>query len=130
MSLDIDGSLAWLYHCRKIQLTSSQDESMLRLHPYLLQSSFCRRPTYPPNLPKYERAEITDCIKNLFQGKTWKYRIPGLHLFLHLKIGTDTHSSDRRYGVTRSSSGSQYTRMYTPNNYLIFGPTSSLAQHQ
>ena len=48
MSLNTDGSLAWLYHSRKIQGTSSYDESMLRLHPYLLQSSFCRGPTYPP----------------------------------------------------------------------------------
>ena len=37
-----------------------------------------------------------NCAKNLFQGKTWKTKIPGLHLYCHRKIGTYQLSSEQK----------------------------------
>ena len=132
-ALHTDGSLAWLCHRRKIPLTSSHDESMHPPHLYLLQrSSCCRVPTYPPKPSKYERLNFTLCIKSLFQEKTWKKKIPGLHLLRHPNLGPTRSLRTKRHlpKITRSFSGSQYEGMYTSSNFLNFDPTSSLAQHQ
>ena len=60
-----------------------------------------------------------------------KKKIPGSHLLLHPKLGPTHFLRTKRYPsmITRSFPGSQCEGMYTPNNYLIFGPTLSLPQH-